>query len=130
MKIILDTNVLVSAYTARGICAGLFRYISAEHELIGEVSLMELRYLLRDRFRASPELISTVKAKLRDEHIVPKPTKHSPLPIRDPDQWVLTSAIDGQTDLLVTGDQDLLVRADRAPLAIVDPRGCWDRLRR
>ncbi|CUS37960.1 hypothetical protein [Candidatus Nitrospira nitrificans] len=91
---------------------------------------MELRYLLRDRFRASPELISTVKAKLRDEHIVPKPTKHSPLPIRDPDQWVLTSAIDGQTDLLVTGDQDLLVRADRAPLAIVDPRGCWDRLRR
>jgi predicted nucleic acid-binding protein len=56
--------------------------------------------------------------------------KPSPLPIHDPDkQWVLASAIDGQADLLVTGDQDLLVMADRAPLAIVDPRGCLDHLR-
>jgi predicted nucleic acid-binding protein len=56
--------------------------------------------------------------------------KPSPLPIHDADnQWVLASAIDDQADLLVTGDQDLLEIADRAPLAIVDPRGCWDRLR-
>ena len=56
--------------------------------------------------------------------------KPSPLPIHDPDnQWVLASAIDGQADLLVTEDQDLLAIADRAPLAIVDPRGCRDRLR-
>lgn len=132
MKIFLDTNVLVSAYTARGICADLLRYILAEHELLtGEVNLIELRYVLRDRFRASPILIATVEAELRDEHIVPKPTKPSPLPIRDPDdQWVLASAIDGQADLLVTGDQDLLAIAGQAPLAIVDPRGCWDRLRR
>ncbi|MGZ8406311.1 MAG: hypothetical protein ACXWWB_11645, partial [Nitrospira sp.] len=56
--------------------------------------------------------------------------KPSPLPIHDPDnQWVLASAVDGQGDLLVTGDQDLLAIADWEPLAIVDPRGCWDRLR-
>jgi putative PIN family toxin of toxin-antitoxin system len=131
VKIFLDTNVLISAYTARGICADLLRYILAEHELLtGEVNLVELRYVLRNRFRASPELIAMVEAELRDEHIVPKPTKPSLLPIRDPDdQWVLASAIDGQADLLVTGDQDLLAIADRAPLAIVNPRGCWDRLR-
>lgn len=131
MKVFLDTNVLVSAYTARGICTDLLRYILAEHELLtGEVNLVELRQVLRDRFRASPELIATVEAELRDEHIVPKPAKPSPLPIRDPDdRWVLASAVDGQADLLVTGDQDLLAIADQAPLAIVDPRGCWDRLR-
>lgn len=131
MKVFLDTNVLVSAYTARGICADLLRYILAEHELFtGEVNLVELRHVLRDRFHASPELIATVEAELRDETIVPKPAKPSPLPIRDPDdRWVLASAVDGNAELLVTGDQDLLAVARQAPLAIVDPRGCWDRLR-
>jgi putative PIN family toxin of toxin-antitoxin system len=131
VKVFLDTNVLVSAYTARGICADLLRYILAEHELLtGEVNLVELRHLLRDRFHASPELIATVEAELRDETIVPKPAKPSPLPIGDPDdRWVLASAVDGNADLLVTGDQDLLAVARQAPLPIVDPRGCWDRLR-
>jgi putative PIN family toxin of toxin-antitoxin system len=132
VKIFLDTNVLVSAYTARGICADLLRYILTEHELFtGEVNLVELRHVLRDRFQAPPELIASIETELRDEHIVLKPMKPSPLPIRDPDdRWVLASAIDGQVDLLVTGDRDLLAIADQAPLAIVDPRGCWDRLRR
>lgn len=132
MKIFLDTNVLISAYTARGICADLLRYILAEHELLtAEVNLQELRYVLRNRFHVSPALIAAVEAELRDEHIVPKPTQPSPLPIRDPDdRWVLASAVDGQADLLVTGDQDLLAVAAQAPLTIVDPRGCWDRLRR
>jgi len=131
VKVFLDTNVLVSAYTARGICADLLRYILAEHELLtGEVNLVELRHVLRNRFHALPELIAAVEAELRDKTIVPKPAKPSPLPIRDPDdRWVLASAVDGHADLLVTGDRDLLAVAHQAPLAIVDPRGCWNRLR-
>ncbi len=91
MKVFLDINVLVSAYTARGICADLLRYILTEHELLtGEVNLVELRHVLRNRFRASPELIASVEAELRDETIVPKPAKPSPLSIRDPDdRWCL-----------------------------------------
>jgi len=131
VKIFLDTNVLVSAYTARGICADLLRYILAEHELLtGEVNLLELRRVLKDRFQAPVEIIETIEAELRDETIIPKPTKPSPIPIRDPDRWVLASAVDGQAHLLVTGDEDLLAIADQASLTIVDPRGCWDRLRR
>jgi putative PIN family toxin of toxin-antitoxin system len=132
VKVFLDTNVLVSAYTTRGICADLLRYILAEHEfLTGEVNLVELRRVLRDRFHASPELAATIEAELRDATIVPKPATPSLLPIRDPDdQWVLASAIEGRADLLVTGDQDLLAVAPQSPVAIVDPRGCWDRLRK
>ena len=132
MKVFLDTNVLVSAYTTRGICSDLLRYILAEHELLtGEVNLLELRRVLKDRFKASEEIIKTIEVELRDESIVPKPAKSSPIPIRDPDdRWVLASAVEGHADLLVTGDQDLLALANQAPLAIVDPRGCWDHLRR
>jgi putative PIN family toxin of toxin-antitoxin system len=96
----------------------------------GEVNLVELRQVLRERFHAPSELITTVEAELRDETIVPKPAKPSSLPIRDPDdRWVLASAVDGHADLLVTGDQDLLAVVRQAPLTIVDPRGCWERLR-
>ena len=132
MRVVLDTNVLVSAYTTRGICADLLRYILAKHELLltGEVIQVELRRVLRDRFHAPSELIATVEAELRDQMIVPKPAKPSPLPVRDPDdRWVFASAVDGSADLLVTGDRDLLSVTRQAPLAIVDPRGCWDRFR-
>jgi putative PIN family toxin of toxin-antitoxin system len=106
--------------------------ILAEHDVLtGEVNLVELRPVWRERFHAPSELIATVEAELRDETMVPKPAKPFPLPIRDPDdRWVLASAVDGHADLLVTGDQDLLAVARQAPLPIVDPCGCWDRLRR
>lgn len=131
MKIFLDTNVLVSAYMARGICADLLRYILAEHDLLtGEVNLVALRRVLRDRFHASPAQIAAVESELRDETIVPKPAQPSRVPVRDADdQRVLASAVAGAADLLVTGDKDLLTVAGAAAITIVDPRGCWERLR-
>ena len=131
MRIFLDTNVLVSALTARGLSADLVRAILTDHELLtGEVNLVELRRVLGGRFRASAAQLHAVEAWLRQETIVPKPQEPSALPIRDPDDcWVLASAVAGEADLLVTGDKDLLIVADQAPVLIVDPRGCWERLR-
>lgn len=131
MKIFVDTNVLVSAYTARGISSDLVRFILAEHELLtGEVNLVELRRVLRERFRASVQQVAAVEAELRAETVVPKPAAPSSLPIRDPDdRWVLASAVLGEAQLLVTGDRDLLAVAGQSPVPIVDPRGCWERLR-
>lgn len=132
MRIYLDTNVLVSAYTARGISADLVRFILAEHELVtGEVNLVELRRVLRVRFRASTELLDAVESELRDQVVIARPLQPSAVPVRDPDdRWVLASAINSDADLLVTGDQDLLAVADQVPIPIVNPRGCWERLRR
>lgn len=131
MRIYLDTNVLVSGYAARGICTDLVRYILAEHELLtGEVNLEELRRVLRDRFHAPPERLDAIESELRAETVVERPPEPSAIPVRDPDdRWVLASAISAKADLLVTGDQDLLAVARQAPVLIVDPRGCWDRLR-
>jgi len=131
VKIFLDTNVLVSAYAARGICTDLVRFILAEHELFtGEVNLEELRRVLNDRFHAPPERLAAIEAELRAETVVPRPSEPSPVPVRDPDdRWVLASAISGGAELLVTGDQDLLAVANQVSIPIVDPRGCWNRLR-
>ena len=132
MKVFLDTNGLISAFTTRGLSADLFRLVVAEHELLtGEVNLTEFRRVLRERFKVPPAEIALVEDQLRSHTIVPRPTAPSDLPLRDPDDtWVLASALAGGAELLVTGDKDLLSLAERAPLPIVNPRGCWDRLRR
>ena len=130
MKIFLDTNVLVSAYTTRGICADLMRQILTEHELVtGEFNLVELERVLRVRFKVPAVNLAAVESELRDQTIVPKPAKPSPILVRDPDdRWVLASAVVGEVDMLVTGDKDLLAVVAASPIPIVDPRGCWDRL--
>ena len=131
MKVFLDTNVIVSAFTARGFCADLFRYLLAEHEVLtGEVNMMELRRVLAQHFNATADQIGSVEAVLRDQTVIARPRAHTAFRVRDKDdEWVLASAIAGKADMLVTGDKDLLSVAAKAPIAILSPRAAWQRLR-
>lgn len=131
MKVYFDTNVLISAFAARGLCADLMRVVLAEHELVtGEVNLRELRRVLVEKFRAPTSVAASVEAQLRDHTIVPVPDAPSPIRVRDPDDaWVLTSALASGADALVTGDQDLLEIAGAVPMPILTPRQAWEQLR-
>ena len=47
VKVVLGTNVLVSGFTTRGLCADVIRLVHAEHELIiGDVVLKEVERVL------------------------------------------------------------------------------------
>jgi putative PIN family toxin of toxin-antitoxin system len=131
VRIFFDTNVLVSAFATRGLCADLFSHVLLEHELIvGEVVLVELRRALRDRIKLPRALIDEIHDLLRGAVLVPKPKAHLKLGIPDPDdEWIVASAMAGKADVLVTGDSALLEAASRLPLPVVNPRGLWDRLR-
>lgn len=131
MKVFLDTNVLVSASAARGLCADLMRLVLAESEvLFGEVNVAEVRRVLAKRFKATEAQVNRIEALLRDQIVVPKPAERLPIAVRDADDaWVLASAVAGHADMLVSGDQDLLVLAPHAPLPIMSPREARRRLR-
>ena len=77
MRVFLDTNVLVSVYTARGLCAELLELILTDPQcslLTGEVNLSELKSVLRRRpFTVPPALIAEIERELRDQTIIPKP---------------------------------------------------------
>lgn len=132
MKVFFDTNVLVSAYTARGLSADLFRLVLTEHELLtGEVNLLEFRRVLGQRFKVPESEVVQAERELGEHTIVPKPGASLDLQIRDPDDsWVLASAVRGEADVLVTGDKDLLDVAESSPIPILSPRDCWQWLRR
>jgi len=131
VKVCLDSNVLVSALATRGLSADVLRIVLAEHELlVPEVVLAEVRRALELKFQVPAATLASVERLLRAQTTIPKPPKASIVPVRDPDDaWVLASAIAGAADVLVTGDQDLLVIATAAPLPIESPRQFWERLR-
>jgi putative PIN family toxin of toxin-antitoxin system len=132
VRVFFDTNVLVAALLARGLCADLFALSVVEHEVMtGEFNLAELRRTLCDKRGMHTTRLEAIDALLREHTVVPMPAHPHALEIRDPDDaWVLASAVAGGAELLVTGDHDLLDVAHRAPLPVVNPRDAWERLRR
>ena len=130
MRVFFDTNGLVSAFLARGLCADLLRLVLTEHTLVSsEVVLEELRDVLGRKGRLPPQQIEAIEALLRDQPVAPRPATILPLGLVDADdEWVLASAVFAEADLFVTGDQGLLA-CSSPPLPLVTPRGCWDQLR-
>jgi len=134
VRVFLDTNVLVSAFATRGVCADVLRVVLAEHTLVaGEVVLQELGRVLSKRIGLPPETINEIDEFLREQEVIAKPRARAAIPERDPDdQWIVASATEGRADVLVTGDRDrdLLSIAGTAPIKIVDPRGFWELVRK
>jgi uncharacterized protein len=82
------------------------------------------------KLKVPADRIEAVEGVLATVPVVPKPAAPSNLAIRDPaDRWVLATAIAGRADVLITGDQDLLVVAADSPIPILEPRMFWELLR-
>ena len=130
MRIFFDTNVLVSAFLARGLCADLFRLVLSEHTLLsGEVVLTELHDVLSRKTRLPGDQIESIERLLRDQPVAPRPETTLQLGLVDPDdEWVVASALLVQADVLVSGDQGVLA-CTNPPLPLLSPRSCWEHLR-
>jgi predicted nucleic acid-binding protein len=116
VRVFFDTNVLVSVFLARGLCADLLRLVLTEHTLAtSEVVLAELRDVLSRKGRVPAQQIAAIETFLREHPVAPIP-----------DQTLELGLVDG--DLFVTGDQGVLA-CSTPPLPLVNPRRCWEQLR-
>jgi len=131
VKVCLDSNVLVSAFATRGLAADVLRVVLAEHELLVPTGvLQEVERILVTKFALPADSWAIAKQVLESQTVVPRPESLLAIPIRDPDDaWVPASAVAGGAELLVTGEADLLIVADQAPIPILTPRGFWERMR-
>jgi putative PIN family toxin of toxin-antitoxin system len=132
VRVFLDTSVLVAAFATRGLCADVLRTVLAEHELaVGETVLAELGRVLREKIAAPEVQARDVVAFVRQQSLVAPELPVLPLDVRDPtDLPILSAAVHGAADVLVTGDKDLLVLGRVDALPILDPRGFWDLVKR
>lgn len=131
MRVFLDTNVLVSAFATRGLCADVLRVALVEHQLVlGETVLGELRRVLETKLGLPSETVEDADAFLRRHAIVISDAPTIPLEVRDSaDRVVVQEALAGEADILVTGDRDLLELGVELPVAVLSPRHFWDGLR-
>jgi uncharacterized protein len=130
LRVCLDTNVLVSAFAARGLCAELFELVLLEHDLIlGRSVLQELSKALQQKVKLPARDTAAIITFLEDEasQLVESSDPVDVAVDRD-DAIVLGDAIAGHAEVFVTGDAKVLGLGQHGALRIVSPRGFWELL--
>jgi len=126
VRVFPDTNVLVSAFVARGLCADVLRLVLGEHELVtGEIVIEELRAVLRRKFAMPAGTLDGIEHLLREYHVEPRPRELPRLKLDRNDLLVVAAALRAAADILITGDQELL-NVEPKGLKISSPREFWD----
>lgn len=130
MRVLLDTNVIVSAVTTRGLCADVFRAVLAAHELvICPQVLQEVRRILSMKFGVPEQLIAEYLELIGQEAILADPEEPPDLPIHDRDDAeIVAAAISARVQVLVTGDHDLQSLQSIGQVRIISPREFWEEL--
>jgi len=129
VKVFLDTNVLASALTTRGLCAELFEVVLQSHELlISDPVLKELERILPEKLGQSASITEQFRSLLRSEGFLI--TNDHPAPsLPDPDdEPIVASALAAGATVFVTGDKALLKLKTIEQLPIISPREFWERL--
>jgi putative PIN family toxin of toxin-antitoxin system len=133
MRVFLDTNVLVSAIATRGLCADVNREILVSHQLIVSDPLLdELKNVLHTKIGIPLEIISDFVEVLTQDAILSlsEPTELSKINIIDKDDIIiLSTALNGNAELFVTGDKELLEQEKIQTMKIVSPRMFWETLK-
>lgn len=125
MRVVLDTNVIVSALVFGGTPQVILDLVSeGEIELVISPSLfVELAGVLEDKFHFSPQRVEQHLADLwAVAHVVtPRLTVHVFGGKDEPDNRVLECAIAGHVNAIVTGDNRVLRRKRYQGIPILNP---------
>ena len=111
MKVVFDTNILVSALVFPGgrAEAALLRIIE-EHDqlLLSKPILDELLGVLARKFSRDAEELARTAVLLSELALTVRPRQKLRVVKDDPDNRVLECALAGRAEAIVTGDKDLL----------------------
>ena len=131
MRVFLDTNVLVSAVATRGLCADVLREILVSHQLVISTPLIaELKHILHTKIGIPQEIISEFLDLLIQDSISVENIELTNIDIEDKDDIViLSTALNGNSELFVTGDKELLELGKIQTMRIISPRKFWETLK-
>lgn len=138
MKAVLDTNVLTSsllrddtppADIRRALVAGAFTLVTAEALMAQLVDVLSRPHITK-RIRR-PAVVADLIAAIGGSALIVEPADLPGAVSRDPDDdLLLATAVAGAADVIVTGDNDLLVLEQYDGIRIITPRQFLDELRR
>lgn len=128
MRILIDTNVLVSAFVFGGKAGALLNMLfESNHELlVSDYVDAEFKAILESKWRAKSELVYSLYHKLPFVFCGSSPEQNGSL--RDAkDIPVLSDALFHEADIILTGDKDFIEAGLERPL-IFSPSMLYDYL--
>jgi putative PIN family toxin of toxin-antitoxin system len=128
MRVVLDANVLIAAFAARGLCESVMEVCLSEHEIVLCDELVdEILRNLRRRIKLPPRIVTHIGELLQEHAAMFDPVPLASDVCRDPDDIkILGLAVASNADYIVTGDKDLLVLKNFQGVPILDPRSFSD----
>jgi putative PIN family toxin of toxin-antitoxin system len=124
MKIVLDANVVIAAFAARGLCESVLELCLHSHQIVlSEELLDEIQRNLRNKIKLPASVVDEISKLLIEHGDMLEPASLPSDLCRDPDDvMILGLAIAAHADFIVTGDQDLLVLNEFRGIPIMTPR--------
>jgi len=126
VRAVFDTNVLVAAFVAEGICSRLLTRGRRKQFclIVCPIILQEFERVLIKKFSATRnETRSALRIVSEAVHSVVHPSQPVQSVGRDPDDdAILACALEARADYLVTGEEDLLELKGFKGIRILTPR--------
>jgi putative PIN family toxin of toxin-antitoxin system len=131
VRLVLDTNVIVAAFAARGLCAEILEVSVSGHTIVlSEYILAETQEKLTKKIKLPKTAVSDIIQYLRDVAEITTPECLDESLCRDKDDvQIIGTALAGFADYIVTGDDDLLILKAYRGIKIVTPRQLWNSLK-
>jgi putative PIN family toxin of toxin-antitoxin system len=128
MRIVIDSNVLIAAFAARGICHAVFEYCLESHEVVlCDEIIEEVKRNFRKKIKVPASLVSEIEVYLRESALL-----ESPMPVAETvfgdksDLPVLGVAAVTDSSYIITGDKALLSLKKYKTTNIISPRSFWE----
>jgi putative PIN family toxin of toxin-antitoxin system len=128
VKVVLDSNVIVAAFAARGLCGALFELCLDRHTIIlSDFILTEVRRAFAQKLKMPKHSIGKIESYLREVCVLSSFDKITENICRDKDDNnIIALAVSAKADFIITGDKDLLVLKKYQFIRIVSPREFWE----
>jgi putative PIN family toxin of toxin-antitoxin system len=132
MRVVLDANVLIAAFAARGLCEAVLELCIANDDIfLTREILADVREKLVKKIKIpASHAAGIIELLTHNAHVV-HAGEIPPNTCRDPDHHnVLGVALAAGADYIITGDEDLLSIKQYEGTRIVRPREYWQVLGR
>ena len=128
MRVVIDANVLIAAYAARGLCETTVELcIIHDHIILTQEIINDLAEKLAQKIKLPAVRVAAITDYLQNNsHLVT--AAHVPSKAcRDPDDLnILGAAVAGDANYILSGDDDLLSLKAYEGIPIVTPRQYWE----
>lgn len=124
VKIVLDTNILISALGFGGKPREIF-LLALKKKIQGVISvvlLAELNEVILKKFPKLEPQLSFIEKQIKDKFLVVKPHRTLSILKDEADNRVLEAAMEGNCDYIITGDKELLALKSFQNIKITNPQ--------